>query len=207
MNLPNRLTIARIASIPLILLFMLPIPIASSGFGAWNGFVERYGMVIALLLFIAASITDYFDGKIARRLGIVTNIGKLMDPIADKLLVVSVLMALTQLGRINSIIVVIILTREFLITGLRLLAIEKGTVIAADFTGKLKTASQMTAIILLLLQLSVLRMLPVLGAIPCAGTVESVLAVAADAFVAISLAATIYSGIHYIRSGMVFLRD
>ena len=207
MNVPNRLTVARIASIPLILIFMIPIPSGAENFVSWNGFVDRYGMLIALFLFVMASITDFLDGQIARRMGIVTNIGKLMDPIADKLLVVSVLMALTQLGRISAVIVIIILAREFLITGLRLVAVERGKVIAADITGKLKTVSQMAAVILLLLQLSLLHLLPQLDFAPWAKSLETVLHYSADAVVALALAATVYSGIHYIRSGMIFLRD
>jgi CDP-diacylglycerol--glycerol-3-phosphate 3-phosphatidyltransferase len=186
---------------------MIPIPSGAEIFVSWNGFIDRYGMLVALFLFVMASITDFLDGQIARRMGIVTNVGKLMDPIADKLLVVSVLMALTQLGRISSVIVIIILAREFLITGLRLVAVERGKVIAADITGKLKTASQMTAVILLLLQLSLLHLLPLLDFFPWAKSLQMVLHYSADAFVALALAATVYSGIHYIRSGMIFLRD
>jgi CDP-diacylglycerol--glycerol-3-phosphate 3-phosphatidyltransferase len=124
-----------------------------------------YGMIVALILFIAASITDFLDGRIARRMDIVTNAGKLMDPIADKLLVISVLIALTQIGRLNAVIVIVILAREFLITGVRMLAASRGQVVAADKSGKLKTVFQMTAIILMLLQLSVSRLIPDSGAI------------------------------------------
>jgi CDP-diacylglycerol--glycerol-3-phosphate 3-phosphatidyltransferase len=154
LNLPNRLTVARIASIPLILVFMLPIPVGGELFSRWNAFILHYGMMAALFLFIIASITDFLDGRIARNMGIVTNTGKLMDPIADKLLVISVLVALTQLGRLSAIIVIIILAREFLITGVRMLAASRGQVVAADRSGKIKTVFQMTAIILLLLQIS-----------------------------------------------------
>jgi len=207
LNLPNRLTLARIAAIPLILLFMLPVPFSAAFFGPWKHFVERYGMAIALLLFIAASVTDYLDGRIARKMGIVTNIGKLMDPIADKLLVVSVLIAFTQLGRVHAGVVVLILAREFLVTGLRVLAMEKGTVLAADVTGKVKTVTQMTAIILLLLHLFCVGISPFLAGVSFYGTFVEALGIVADVAVASCVIATIYSGIHYFRTGIPFLRD
>lgn len=207
MNLPNRLTVARIASIPLILAFMLPIPVGGGLFDWWNAFIAHYGMIFALFLFIAASVTDFLDGRIARRQGIVTNAGKLMDPIADKLLVISVLVALTQLGRLNAIIVIIILAREFLITGVRMLAVTHGQVVAADKSGKIKTVFQMTAIILLLIQLSVSRLLSATASISMIVTIETILHVAADAFVILALAATVLSGIRFLRSGRTFLRD
>jgi len=206
LNLPNRLTLARIACIPLILLFMLPIPSDGAFFQAWNSFIVRFGMIIALFLFIVASITDYLDGRIARSQGIVTNMGKLMDPIADKLLVVSVFIALTQIGRIHAAIVVVILAREFLITGLRLLAVERGDVLAADATGKIKTVTQMIAIILLLIQLSLQRLLPAAPVEPILRVSVSVLSCTADVFVGLCLAATVYSGIHYIRAGIRYFR-
>jgi CDP-diacylglycerol--glycerol-3-phosphate 3-phosphatidyltransferase len=207
LNLPNRLTVARIASIPLILVFMLPIPVGGELFSRWNAFILHYGMMAALFLFIIASITDFLDGRIARNMGIVTNTGKLMDPIADKLLVISVLVALTQLGRLSAIIVIIILAREFLITGVRMLAASRGQVVAADRSGKIKTVFQMTAIILLLLQISFARLYAFQYTAPWMAAIESVLHVAADVFVVLALAATVLSGIRYIRSGMAFLRD
>jgi CDP-diacylglycerol--glycerol-3-phosphate 3-phosphatidyltransferase/cardiolipin synthase len=207
LNLPNRLTLARIAAIPLILFFMLPVPSAASFFDPWNLFIDRYGMAVALLLFVAASITDYLDGRIARKLGIVTNIGKLMDPIADKLLVVSVLIAFTQLGRVHAGVVVLILAREFLVTGLRVLAIEKGTVLAADATGKVKTVTQMTAIILLLLHLFLVGISPLLAGVSFFGSFVEIVRIVADIAVASCVIATIYSGIHYFRTGIPFLRD
>ena len=176
-------------------------------FDSWNAFIERFGMIAALSLFIAASITDLLDGRIARRKGIVTNAGILMDPIADKLLVISILIALTQLGRLNAIIVIIILTREFLVTGVRMLAASHGKVTAADKSGKLKTVFQMTAIILLLLQLSISRLFLIMDTVSMIAAITTILHITADAFVILALAATVLSGIRYIRSGMAFLRD
>jgi CDP-diacylglycerol--glycerol-3-phosphate 3-phosphatidyltransferase len=186
---------------------MLPIPVGGELFSRWNAFILHYGMMAALFLFIIASITDFLDGRIARNMGIVTNTGKLMDPIADKLLVISVLVALTQLGRLSAIIVIIILAREFLITGVRMLAASRGQVVAADRSGKIKTVFQMTAIILLLLQISFARLYAFQYTAPWMAAIESVLHVAADVFVVLALAATVLSGIRYIRSGMAFLRD
>ncbi len=207
MNLPNRLTLARIATIPLILIFMLPVPSGAAFFQSWNHFVEQYGMGIALLLFIAASITDYLDGRIARKYGIVTNIGKLMDPIADKLLVISVFIAMTQIGRVHAVAVILILARELLVTGLRVLAMEKGQVLAADATGKVKTATQMTAIILLLSHLMLSRWLVWLPDYAWLRTGVTVLGYIADVFVVACVWTTIYSGVHYFRRGKAFFPD
>ena len=136
MNLPNKLTIFRVILIPFFLVFLL-VP----GIPADNW--------IALGIFIVASLTDLLDGKIARKYNLVTNFGKFMDPLADKLLVCSALICLTGLGRIPSYMVVIIIAREFTISGFRLIAADNGIVIAASWWGKAKTISQMIMIILL----------------------------------------------------------
>ncbi|MDD2214808.1 MAG: CDP-diacylglycerol--glycerol-3-phosphate 3-phosphatidyltransferase [Oscillospiraceae bacterium] len=130
MNLPNKLTVMRIVLIPLVLIFLLPLPWSQAA--AWNDFLSSGGRLIALLFFMIASFTDYLDGHIARARGIVTNLGKFLDPIADKMLVLSAFIALTELGRISSWIPVIILFRELSVTGIRLLAAKDGVVIAAS---------------------------------------------------------------------------
>ncbi|GHU81775.1 CDP-diacylglycerol--glycerol-3-phosphate 3-phosphatidyltransferase [Clostridia bacterium] len=130
MNLPNKLTVARVAMIPIFLFFFF------AGFIPWNYF-------IALLVFTAAAVTDSIDGKIARERGLVTDFGKLMDPLADKLLVMSAMVSLIPLGMIHAAIVVVILAREFMVTAIRQLAAGKGIVIAADGAAKLKTIFQM----------------------------------------------------------------
>ncbi|NJP39955.1 CDP-diacylglycerol--glycerol-3-phosphate 3-phosphatidyltransferase [Oscillospiraceae bacterium HV4-5-C5C] len=158
MNLPNKLTVMRIILIPLVLIFLLPLP--WSQVAPWNDFLLNGGRLIALLFFMIASYTDYLDGHIARSRGIVTNLGKFLDPIADKMLVLSVFIALTELGRISSWIPVIILFRELSVTGIRLLAAKDGVVIAASKLGKLKTVTQMIALILLLLDVSLQTLLP-----------------------------------------------
>lgn len=137
MNLPNKLTILRIALIPVFVALV-------SFDGPWLQFW-------AAVAFGAASLTDYLDGHIARKRGLVTDFGKLMDPMADKLLVLSALVMLTAQGRANAVCVLIILAREFVIMSIRLVAVQKGVVIAADMLGKIKTVLQLIAILLVLM--------------------------------------------------------
>ena len=141
MNTPNKLTIARMILVPFLVLFMLT---------GWGG---EYNSYISLAIFAGASITDWFDGKIARKYNLVTNFGKFMDPLADKLLVCSSLICLVEMDRLDAWIVIIIIAREFIISGFRLIAAENGVVIAANYWGKFKTVSQMIMIILLILDL------------------------------------------------------
>ncbi len=149
MNLPNRLTIARILLIPLILLFLLPLPDRPI-WQNWNDFLATYGQLIAFFLFALAALTDLADGRIARKRGLVTTFGKFLDPIADKMLVCSVLIALVQLGRLQAVLTIVIIIREFIITGVRLVAAEHDLVIAAGQLGKAKTVVQVVAILLIL---------------------------------------------------------
>lgn len=141
MNLPNKLTILRTIMIPVFLIFLY-IP----GLG-------MTGDVLAAAIFVLASFTDLLDGKIARKYNLVTNFGKFMDPLADKLLVCSALIALVDLNRIPAWVVIIIIAREFIISGFRLIASDNGVVIAASYWGKFKTTFQMIMIILLILNI------------------------------------------------------
>ena len=141
MNLPNKLTIFRVLLVPFFVVFLL------------NQHVNEYFNLIALIIFVIASLTDLLDGKIARKYNLVTNFGKFMDPLADKLLVCSALICFIELGKISSIIVLVIIAREFIISGFRLIAADKGVVIAAGYWGKLKTVVQMVMIIVLLLNI------------------------------------------------------
>jgi CDP-diacylglycerol--glycerol-3-phosphate 3-phosphatidyltransferase len=141
MNLPNKLTLFRVILIPFFVFFLLC---------PW---FEGYGNYIALAIFIVASITDFLDGRIARKYNLVTNFGKFMDPLADKLLVCSALICLVDLSRIPSWVVIVIIAREFIISGFRLIASDNGIVIAASYWGKFKTVSQMLMVIVLLLAL------------------------------------------------------
>ncbi len=138
MNLPNKLTILRMIMIP-VFLVVLYIP----GLG-------MVGNIAAAAIFILASITDFLDGKIARKYNLVTNFGKFMDPLADKLLVCSALIALVDFDKVAAWIVIIIIAREFIISGFRLIAADNGVVIAASYWGKFKTTFQMAATILLI---------------------------------------------------------
>ena len=134
MNLPNKLTMARILAVPVfIVLYMM----------GHN--------IIATIVFILAGLTDMLDGQIARKRGLVTNFGKIMDPLADKILVYSAFICMVQIGIVPGWMLVIILFREFIVSGLRTVAAADGTVIAAGKTGKLKTILQMIAVPLLLL--------------------------------------------------------
>ncbi|MBR5973739.1 MAG: CDP-diacylglycerol--glycerol-3-phosphate 3-phosphatidyltransferase [Clostridiales bacterium] len=152
MNLPNKLSLTRIILVPFILLFMLPIHIGSWAPAAWNDFISEYGMIVAAVLFVIASITDLVDGKIARKYNLITNLGKFLDSLADKMLVISVLIALVDLNRISAVWVCIIVLREFAVTGIRMLASAQGVVMAAKMIGKIKTVTQMIAIIYLMFE-------------------------------------------------------
>ena len=144
MNLPNKLTIFRVILIvPFVVLLL-------GGEVGWFGSNILIPNLIALAIFIIASLTDLADGKIARKYNMVTNFGKFMDPLADKLLVCSALIALVELGRIPAWIVIIIIAREFIISGFRLVASDNGVVIAASYWGKFKTTFQMVMVCLML---------------------------------------------------------
>ena len=143
----------------------------------WGGEANRY---ISLTLFVVASVTDWFDGYLARKNNLVTNFGKFMDPLADKLLVCSAMICMIDLKRLSAWFVIIIIAREFIISGFRLIAAENGIVIAANYWGKFKTASQMIMIILLILHF------------------DGIFVILEQIFIWLSLALTIISLITYI---------
>lgn len=151
MNLPNKLTVLRVILIPFFVFSLL----------VAGGSIRMFRFVAAAI-FIVASLTDLLDGKIARKYNLVTNFGKFMDPLADKLLVCSALICLVDLGQLPAWMVIIIVSREFIISGFRLVAAEQGIVIAASYWGKFKTTFQMTAVILMIVDLPVLGPLTVL---------------------------------------------
>ena len=141
MNLPNKLTVLRIIMVAFFVFFML-----TDAGGAANKW-------IALVIFCVASLTDMLDGKIARARGLVTNFGKFMDPLADKLLVCSAMICLIPLGKLTAWFVIVIIAREFIISGFRLVASDNGIVIAASYWGKFKTVSQMFMVIVMIMDL------------------------------------------------------
>ena len=142
MNLPNKLTTLRVIMIPFFVFFLL-----------WQNGENRTFRMIALALFIIASLTDLLDGKIARKYNLVTNFGKFMDPLADKLLVCSALICLIELNALPAWMVIVIISREFIISGFRLIASDNGVVIAASYWGKFKTTFQMVSVVLLILDI------------------------------------------------------
>lgn len=163
MNLPNKLTCLRVLMIPFFVLFMI-LSLAGGENAADIGMLRAAALAgehsalrfivlrwIAFVIFCAASFTDFLDGQIARRYNLVTDFGKFMDPLADKLLVCSALILLTAEGSLASWIVIIIIAREFIISGFRLVAADNGIVIAASWWGKFKTVSQMALCMILIL--------------------------------------------------------
>ena len=175
MNLPNKLTMFRVILIPVFIVVLMTGLIADP--------LNRY---IGTLIFCVASFTDYLDGHIARKYNLVTNFGKFMDPLADKLLVSSALICMIEMGMLPAWIVIIIISREFIITGFRLIAAEGGLVIAASWWGKIKTVTQMIMIILLLLGVQ--------------GIIATILIFLATLF-------TVISGLDYIVKNISILRN
>ena len=147
MNLPNKLTIFRVILIIPFVIIML------------SNFLGDASKWVALAIFIIASLTDLLDGKIARKYNLVTNFGKFMDPLADKLLVSAAMICLVEMGKIPSWIVIVIISREFIISGFRLIASDNGVVIAASYWGKFKTVFQMVMVILMIADISQIQIL------------------------------------------------
>ena len=191
MNLPNKLTLSRIIMIPFIMLFYL-VP------------MFPYCKVVALALFLLASFTDMLDGKIARKYNLITNFGKFLDPIADKLLTSTVLFMIVADGTVNMYFGVITLTivigREFMVATLRQLAATKGVVIAADKLGKYKTVSQMVALTGFLLYSLLMTEIGV-----C--TFNTVLMWVCNVFLGVSVLLTIISGINYMTKNKEAFKD
>ncbi|MDO4333025.1 MAG: CDP-diacylglycerol--glycerol-3-phosphate 3-phosphatidyltransferase [Eubacteriales bacterium] len=147
MNLPNKLTLARVIMIPFFVVFML------TGLG---GSASKW---VALAIFIVASLTDLLDGHIARKYNLVTNFGKFMDPLADKLLVCAAMICLVEMAKLPAWIVIVIISREFIISGFRLIASDNGRVIAASYWGKFKTTFQMLMICLKIADIAAISLL------------------------------------------------
>ena len=148
MNLPNKLTILRVILIPFFVAALMI-----------QGGANETMRIVAAVIFIVASLTDLLDGKIARKYNLVTNFGKFMDPLADKLLVCAALICLVSKGLLSAWMVIVIISREFIISGFRLVASDNGVVIAASYWGKFKTTFQMIAIVLMILHIPALELL------------------------------------------------
>lgn len=181
MNLPNKLTLLRAVLVPffLLMLFVDSIPV---------------NFTLALVIFAAASITDALDGHIARKNNLITNFGKFLDPLADKVLVISALIAFVELDIISSVPVIVIVAREFMVSGLRLLAADDGVVVAAGFWGKLKTAFTMVSIVVILVSLALSGDFELISE-----GVQKGIDVAIGLLIWISTALTVISGCVYLK--------
>ncbi|NLZ66493.1 MAG: CDP-diacylglycerol--glycerol-3-phosphate 3-phosphatidyltransferase [Clostridiaceae bacterium] len=193
MNMANKLTLSRILLVPFILFFLLPLPWAEDA--AFSRFVlSSPGRSIAFVLFILAALTDAFDGLLARKQGIVSDLGKLLDPIADKILVISVFTAFVQLGRVSTYILTIIIARELIVTGIRQVAAIRGTVIAASWFGKIKTVIQVVTLIVLIFEPIVANWLD--PSLPFLGY-GAPYSLPGDIMIAVSAIITVLSGLDY----------
>nr|HPJ81120.1 CDP-diacylglycerol--glycerol-3-phosphate 3-phosphatidyltransferase [Saccharofermentans sp.] len=192
MNLPNKLSILRIILIPVTLVFMLPISIYGFEPAGWNNFIGNYGMLIAAFIFIIASLTDMADGKIARKYNLITNLGKFLDSLADKMLIIGVLIAFVGLGRISAWLLMIIVLREFMVTGIRMLASEKGVVMAAKMIGKVKTTTQMIAVIYLMFEPTIMKIFNI------SSSKINPVTIVGDVLFGICVIMTVVSGLDYL---------
>ncbi len=191
MNLPNKLTLARILLVPFfVAALLIDFPLNN---------------LAALLIFIAASLTDMLDGKIARKQGLITDFGKFADPLADKILVISALLCFVQLGLCDCVAVIIVLFREFAVTSIRLIAASKGKVIAANMWGKVKTVTQMVSIICVITMQLALDLMPLGVPLPC--VLPTVFYYIGEALIWISTFFALLSGVIYIAQNKQFISD
>ena len=194
MNLPNKLTVLRVILVPFFVFFLL------------YDFIPHHNL-IALVIFAAASYTDHLDGKIARRDNLITNFGKFMDPLADKILVISALICFVASGTVSPWFLILITFREFAVTSIRLVASSgKGKVIAANIWGKLKTVSQIVAIIIITL-CAYLKELSAMNLLIMNEVFSSALYIAELAVMIICTALTLFSGWIYIKDNLEFIKD
>ena len=197
MNLPNKLSVLRIILVPVTMLFMLPVNIYGWQPEGWNAFINSNGMTVAAAVFIIASLTDMADGKIARKYNLITDLGKFLDSLADKILVISIMLGLVYLGRLSPILVMFIILREFAVSGLRMIAASKGEVIAARMIGKVKTVTQMIAIIYIMFEPLLIK---IFGLNYNGYPLEtSAVTIIGDVLFGICVIMTIVSGIDYLK--------
>lgn len=197
MNLPNKLTIFRIILVPvMVIISLLNIQ------GTFLNIPILYWIIN--LIFIVASITDHLDGKIARKYNLVTTFGKFADPLADKILVLSAMLILVEFNKLPAWIPIIVLAREFVVSGYRLIAVEKGgQVIAANIWGKLKTVTQMIAIVLSFLDIYAFAAFMDIKLTGLALAIN----ILSSLFMFVSVVATIFSGWSYIKGGKDLLKN
>ena len=200
MNLPNKLTILRILLVPVMVIIpFLPIQgeLLNISYSYW----------IMNLLFIFASYTDHLDGKLARKNNQITTFGKFADPLADKILVLAAMLIFVEAGTLPAWIPIIVIFREFVVSGYRLIAVEKsGEVIAASIWGKIKTTSQMIAIILMFININGTNIFGIFIKGNLTG-IELIINVLTTLFMVISTIATVFSGWDYVKNGKELLKD
>lgn len=197
MNTPNKLTMLRIFLVPFFIAALLI-----------NDLPHNY--LIAMLIFIAASITDLLDGKIARKNNLITDFGKFADPLADKILVISAFVCFVELGIMGSVPLIILVFREFAVTSIRLVAAGNKEVVAANNWGKLKTVSQIVAIIAVLFFRYILQLMCMAGACESSElykTVEAWLVFTYDIFIWSSVILAVISGVIYLKANIRFIKS
>lgn len=196
MNVPNMLTILRIFLVPFFVFFLL-LP----------GIPHSY--LIAGVIFAVASLTDLLDGKIARRHNLITDFGKFADPLADKILILSAFVCFVEMGIIGAVPVIIILFREFTVTSIRLVAAGEGTVIAANIWGKVKTVSQIIAVVIVIISKYFLQLIG-MGIVPLQSEflqLEAIINILNAAVIWISVIFTLISGIFYLKDNWKFISN
>lgn len=191
MNLPNKLTVARLILVPFFVFFLL-------------NFKPAHHYLYAGLLFGAAAITDHFDGKLARKNNQITNFGKFLDPIADKVMVIAALVCFVQLGLTDAWFLILIVAREFLVTSLRLIAVDEGVVLAANNWGKAKTVSQIVATVAILIfqyiqELISLQIIPAAFVAGLGFNTTAVFTAAGNVLMVIATLLTVISGFVYLK--------
>ena len=219
-KLPNRITMIRVILVILFIPALLFNDIASGSLGRFTeiaGGSSLRGMLLsyaALFLFVLAAVSDFFDGYIARKYDVVSNFGKVMDPLADKILVVSAMLGFIQLGIVPAWMVIIIIGREFLVSGIRIIAAQKGKIISASGLGKVKTVTQITAIIITLVFLCVNKTiihysLPREGIMPEGALQEiSLLGILPYWLMFIAAAVSLVSGLeYYFKNKKIFEKE
>lgn len=193
MNLPNKLTVLRVLLVPFFVFFIL------------SDFIPHH-YLIALVFFAAAAYTDHLDGKIARRDKLITNFGKFLDPLADKVMVMSALICFVAMGLTNSWFVIIIMFREFAVTSIRLVASSTGKVIAANNWGKTKTVSQIVAIVMILASAYIIE-LGGMGLLNLPDTMGFALYVIGEVFMGVAALISLISGVIYLKDNWDAVKD